>query len=171
MLNINREQFAWAAGLYEGEGSAHLRVQPRFFGLSVTSTDEDVLRKLRRVLGVGNVTGPYTSKNPHHKAFYRWSTTTFEHAQFAAAALWPHLCVRRQGQIHRALTGYLALTRDPRRTQRTTPPRREMPVRVARIRELSAQGAMSQAAIAREIGMTQSAVSMILSGKRCGGVQ
>lgn len=51
-----REEFAWAAGLFEGEGSITLAPRPR---LQMKMADEDVVRRFGEILGVGKVYGPY----------------------------------------------------------------------------------------------------------------
>lgn len=64
---------AWVAGIIEGEG--HIAFPKR--GVSqvhvyVKMTDEDVVRRLRDVTGLGNVTGPNVSNYPNSKPFWVW---------------------------------------------------------------------------------------------------
>lgn len=61
------EQRAWLAGLYEGEGCADLRMRNEFGpypSLAIQMTDLDVLEQVKEWFGVGNISGPYQSKNP-----------------------------------------------------------------------------------------------------------
>lgn len=68
------EELAWAAGLFEGEGS----ISPRRNGkprLQVKMTDEDVVRRLRDVVG-GVVYGPYQAKatdGHDRKPYWVWT--------------------------------------------------------------------------------------------------
>jgi hypothetical protein len=67
---------AWAAGLFEGEGSFTHQSQ-RYFRLAahLASTDEDVVRTFQRVVGIGSVTGPHSRGKAHWKPVWRWQTT------------------------------------------------------------------------------------------------
>ena|SRR3990172_6194191 len=104
---MDREDLAWAAGLYEGEGSIHARKDRPGSGImSLHITDEDVIRRFCRVLGVGKVYGPYAhngsaAKNP--KPMWVWQTARFEHIQAVVAMLWSWLCERRRAQASRVL--------------------------------------------------------------------
>src|SRR5665213_179839 len=67
-----RENLAWMAGLFEGEGyvqgrpRSYKRADGRSFTtigyrLAITMTDEDIIRRFHRLAGVGNVNGPRLS--------------------------------------------------------------------------------------------------------------
>lgn len=99
----NREDLAWAAGIYEGEGS--LYVCRRTMLMSVKMTDLDVLQRLRDVMGFGVVYGPYTLLNfPQRKPTYAWQVGNFEGMQAACAFFWPWLGMRRRAKIVEVLT-------------------------------------------------------------------
>ena len=68
---------AWAAGLFEGEGSFSPHKNGGFFGLraSLASTDEDVVRTFHRIVAVGTVTGPHSRGKAHLKPHWRWQTS------------------------------------------------------------------------------------------------
>ena len=71
------EEIAWAAGLFEGEGSiTHFPRNRDSFDLQValTMTDEDVARRFDEIVGRGKVYGPYhpPSYDDRHKPFWRW---------------------------------------------------------------------------------------------------
>lgn len=99
---------AWAAGLFEGEGSIYLdrsdqrrrggRVR---LGMSLSTTDEDVARKFSGVAG-GSVFGPYTAKRST-KPYWTWHLRDQEAIHVLVNALWPYLGKRRRQQIDEAL--------------------------------------------------------------------
>jgi hypothetical protein len=68
---------AWAAGLFEGEGCFKAQRRRGSFGLSaaLASTDEDVIRMFHRIVGVGNVNGPYRLKEARRKPLWRWQAS------------------------------------------------------------------------------------------------
>jgi hypothetical protein len=122
VLDIDSDQRAWAAGLFEGEGS--IGVCPRKTAvrlrLQVTSVDLDVVMRLTGILG-GKVYGPYQAKQlrrdgqpkqPH----YLW-TTYGAPAEHALTLLLPWFGKRRKDAARRAL----AQLKDPApRTRDTT---------------------------------------------------
>lgn len=64
---------AWAAGLFEGEGCIHLNSQ-RYLWVSLASTDQDVLERFCRIVGVGSAR-PKKKARPHHKPSWQWQVT------------------------------------------------------------------------------------------------
>jgi hypothetical protein len=85
---------AWAAGLFEGEGSfscASSRVMSR-----LSSTDEDVVRKFREVVRVGRVYGPAMHGHLGTKPLWTWQVTAFEDVQAIVAMFWRWLGQRRR---------------------------------------------------------------------------
>lgn len=109
-----REDMAWAAGLFEGEGSIvwtsvpprnntkkrHYRCQ-----LSLHSTDEDVVRRFHKVIGIGVVNGPYnySTKKTKRKPSWYWAVGSHERVQAAIAMMWPWLCSRRRERAKEVL--------------------------------------------------------------------
>jgi len=53
-------QWAWAAGLFEGEGC--ITRQRNNINLVLTTTDEDVIRRWWGIVGAGRLYGPYPPK-------------------------------------------------------------------------------------------------------------
>jgi hypothetical protein len=58
-MSLESAQIAWAAGLFEGEGTIVDSAGP--VQLRVKMTDLDVLERLLDVFGVGEIYGPYES--------------------------------------------------------------------------------------------------------------
>lgn len=91
-----RENIAWAAGLFEGEGCITTQ-KGRAGRLDLISTDQDVIRKFYAIVGVGRVNGPYRPNSSlGHKPQWRWSVSGFENIQALLAAFWTFLCERRR---------------------------------------------------------------------------
>lgn len=104
-----QREFAWAAGLFEGEGcfSTGVYKNTRSFKAQLAMTDRDVVERFHKILGLGllRFKPPY---QPHHKIQYTWTVSGFEDTQAVMAALWPWLGVRRRARIREIL----ALARD-----------------------------------------------------------
>lgn len=89
-----RENIAYAAGLFDGEGCiTEVQCSMR---LTVASTDRDILERFQSAVGCGKIserrnTGPLT-----RKVQYVWFVTSFEKCQALLAAMWPWLCERRK---------------------------------------------------------------------------
>lgn len=96
--NISPIDLAWAAGLFEGEGSFGLRNNAgetyKYLTLQINMTDEDVLEKFYNIFQVGTFR-PWTP--PSHagrKPQWRWRVSGKD-AEAVAWALAPHLGKRR----------------------------------------------------------------------------
>ena len=96
---IRAEEIAWAAGLFEGEGS--VSTQGRAVVIQVKMTDEDVIRRFDAVVGRGRVYGPYVWHGHDgcvRKPFWTWLAR--DDAAFdVLERLLPWLCTRRVRQI------------------------------------------------------------------------
>jgi hypothetical protein len=99
---MNREELAWAAGFFDGEGyvggeqqegrSVRLVIQ-------VAQADPRPLERLCAALG-GNVHGPYERGN---RPYWVLVIGTFEQAQNAVALLWGWLSEPKRDQVRRAM--------------------------------------------------------------------
>jgi hypothetical protein len=102
-------EVAWAAGIFEGEGTFKITRGsdgfPRFVGLVIEMTDEDVIRRVHGVLG-GYINGPYnyvSSKFPNAKTSWKWQIHTAAEVDKAIRLLLPWLGDRRRTRAHEAL--------------------------------------------------------------------
>jgi hypothetical protein len=100
---------AWAAGLYEGEGTffyckhyykngqkiRRKTMQPL---LRILMTDKDVLEKWQSIFG-GRIDGPRKRQESHYKD--QWMLRLDDREKFKAAviAMWEHLSPRRREQF------------------------------------------------------------------------
>jgi hypothetical protein len=98
----NREDLAWAAGLFEGEGC--FTISNDVPACSLGSTDNDVVLRFRETIGFGAIYS-FTRKDPW-KDGLQWWTTNFEHTQAFVAAVWPWLGERRRARAYESLATY-----------------------------------------------------------------
>lgn len=96
------KELAFLAGVFEGEGCAtHTRdsrtkeITGRF-RLSVSMTDEDVVKRFYNFFRVGRLGGPYETG---HKPRYTWTVDTQDDAASVAYMLYPFLGIRRQERL------------------------------------------------------------------------
>lgn len=93
-----RENIAWAAGLFEGEGCINAANAKRSPSLAIAMTDEDVLRKFYAIIGLGSLNGPYRADRPGWKPIWMWHCGGHKQVQAVLAAMYPFLCSRRQSR-------------------------------------------------------------------------
>lgn len=88
-------EIAWAAGLFEGEGSCFIGSGQRQPRVSLQMTDEDAVRRFHAAIGRGNVRA-YEPVGNQHKATWQWSVQSKDDVLFVLALLWPYLGDRRR---------------------------------------------------------------------------
>lgn len=111
-MNIDREQLAWAAGVFDGEGNAStgLRTTHRWITVQVPQVHPELVDRFAKVVGVGNVRGPYQPRTPNGKPYWNWSVSAYKTAQHVAAVLWPWLGSVKREQFRTALVDYRSAT-------------------------------------------------------------
>jgi hypothetical protein len=115
-FEVNREELAWAAGLFEGEGSFcntnNYKGVSGFLSQIGTFTDLDVLKRFHKVVGgIGYIYGPYERKTKDgrpQKTCWTWRAMSFEQVQAIVALLWPWLGERRKLQAKISLAAFHA---------------------------------------------------------------
>ena len=109
MFTLNREDLAWAAGLFEGEGSivkgkrGEGGGQNRSPRLALSMTDEDIVRRFAGIVDCGTIS-LYQPPFENRKLQYKWSCSRFEHVQAIVAVFWPWLGERRRAKAHEDFT-------------------------------------------------------------------
>lgn len=106
-----REELAWAAGFFDGEGCFRLHTKSgtdgRFYAqVTINQIHPEVLERFQKaVLGIGVVHGPYvpsgtTKSGQPRKEMWVYRCTNFEHAQAVYVMLYPFLGIvkREQGR-------------------------------------------------------------------------
>lgn len=101
-----QEELAWAAGLFEGEGSVILGKRGEkilYHRLCITQTDLDVLEKFHQIVDIGNLVGPFKNGGLGTKIVHRWQAYKWKEISDLAIRFYPMLGNRRQEQILRML--------------------------------------------------------------------
>lgn len=111
-------EVAWAAGLFEGEGCFSMQrrsgkgrgsVRHVLLTATLSTTDEDVIRRFAAAVGMGNVTGPLRRGG---KPVWRW-TVSGAQATALYALLEPGLGERRRAryaELYQERAAYEAAT-------------------------------------------------------------
>ena len=89
-----KELIAWAAGLFEGEGSIILNPARSSYGVSMSQTDKDVLEKFQSIVG-GKISKTFDQRKPHYKKCWQWWAYG-ENAKKILLLLYPYLQSRRK---------------------------------------------------------------------------
>lgn len=100
-----REEVAWAAGFFDGEGYVGTRLQDGIFVLQidVPQVDRRVLDRLRAAVGIGKVYGPYLRRSRFSQQ-PRFEYRADHHAQVipVVALLWEFLSAVKRAQASAA---------------------------------------------------------------------
>jgi hypothetical protein len=99
--NWTRENIAWLAGLFEGEGCIYIKDDANHVRMHFHATDEDVLRKFRDIAGVGHVGGPYQRYHKDgrpYKPVWRWEVSHAKQWYPLLMTMWPWLGERRRAK-------------------------------------------------------------------------
>lgn len=150
---------AWAAGLFEGEGTVTRKRgkgTAHRWQAAVIMTDEDVLRKFSEVVGIGRFYGPYQPKNPAAKPIWRWTTTKKDEVEKLFGLIGAWLGERRRAKFELSIAdsrGHLVTSAHFLKLS---------PALHVEIRSRYMAGGITQEHLGREYGVTQSAVSIIV---------
>lgn len=102
---MSEADIAWAAGLYEGEGSIFRPVKGKYYPrLTVTLTDPESLETFRNIVGVGAVVGPYP--RGLHKPYWNYRLNGLEQVEKVVDLLIPRLSKGRKEQIEKVLDSH-----------------------------------------------------------------
>lgn len=118
---MTREELAWCAGFFDGEGYVGVarRIKPKPNGQSrgfargqilISQVDRRVLDRFQRAVGVGKVFGPYLRVQERHQPFYMFRARGCENIQAIVAMLWEWLSPvkREQGRAVLAVINPIA---------------------------------------------------------------
>lgn len=100
-------EIAWAAGLYEGEGTCFAYVNKQGYAtirVRIGMTDEGPIRRFAAAVGCGVVNGPYTQKSRKEaKPMWFWQAEGWDRVEQLMGLLLPDLSERRKTQYRTAL--------------------------------------------------------------------
>lgn len=108
--------WAWAAGLFEGEGTFCVGNRKRRTRLGTTSyphvalvmADRDIVERFAEIIGIGNFGPARASQDQEMGRYWRWGGNGFEAFQATAALFWPWLGERRRAKIREVMQRYLS---------------------------------------------------------------
>jgi LAGLIDADG-like domain len=100
--NLDAEERAWAAGLFEGEGSIALR-RNRTVLLSLGMTDRDVVERFRAVLGTGQISSQPPGRNRRTKTLWRVDVGDVAEVMRIIDLFYPYLGARRRARADEVL--------------------------------------------------------------------
>lgn len=96
--NWSRENLAWAAGLFDGEGCIH-QMPTGQIELRLKMADEDVVRRFAAIVGAGVVSQGEHPKKLNHRQMWTWRCSRRIDTMPILYALYEWLGDRRQAKI------------------------------------------------------------------------
>src|SRR6266542_3609865 len=107
---------AWAAGLFEGEGSMGVS-HGRYVNMQLAMADEDIVRRFHRTVRVGAVHGPYVNRGTHgystemsqRKPMWHWSIRAAKDVHSILDLFFPYLGDRRAKRAREILGQALSI--------------------------------------------------------------
>jgi len=96
MNDITEQNWAWIAGLIEGEGC--ISITNSYPVLQIQMTDKDVMEKLASFLDV-NLRGPIVRKKGNSKPTYQIALRKTEKLQIISNKIYEHMGQRRKKSI------------------------------------------------------------------------
>lgn len=102
----SREELAWAAGFFDGEGHVGYREQlgaGQSWAVDIAQTEPNTLDRFHRAVGRGKIYGPYRHKNGRHNPYWRFTANGYERTQAIAGMLWAFLSEVKREQFAEAL--------------------------------------------------------------------
>lgn len=109
---MDAAQIGWLAGIIEGEGSIRVRSNNSNVEIVVKMTDEDVVRRLQQVTGVGSILGPF-KRDAIRKPQWTWSCSNRRDVARVLLAIYPLMGVRRKARIAQAVENFERRQREP----------------------------------------------------------
>lgn len=122
---MRTSEIAWAAGLFEGEGSVvHLGgATSKRWCCALAMVDRDVVEHFFEVVQVGRMYGPYGYRNDlkrkrkHHKPYWRWAVANRDGVLLLYRMFRRWMGVRRLAKLEQAAADVrtIAVTRERKR--------------------------------------------------------
>jgi hypothetical protein len=96
-IEISSPEVAWVAGILEGEGCWTRKATSNRWWIAVRMTDEDLIRRLRTLTGVGTINIELSKRG--HKTAWTWCVAVRSHREWLTLQVWPWLGTRRRARI------------------------------------------------------------------------
>lgn len=98
--DLRENEIAWAAGIFEGEGSWGFYASK--LRADIVMGDRDVLERVASALAMGRVVNEPLPANPQHRQMFRLCVTNAQAIELALL-LWPYLGERRRSVFREKL--------------------------------------------------------------------
>lgn len=106
---MDEVRIAWAAGIFEGEGTIGRWKQGTGWYVSVAMTDVDVLELLQDAVGMGKIYGPYSTGSKLNgepcRLSYRWHINDKDGLLRFGEMILPFMGQRRRARLECMLDG------------------------------------------------------------------
>jgi hypothetical protein len=114
---LTREDIAWAAGFFEGEGSTYLAFKEYANGsklyfprLKISQNADivfeefysDVLERFQKIYPQGYVHGPYTGRT-NRSPYFSYTVNKFEGVQYIMSSMWTFLGHVKRNQYRKVI--------------------------------------------------------------------
>ena len=121
-MQINREELAWAAGFFDGEGWVGVSNNYKdrcYLRLAIGQTQLQPLQRFQKAIGGLGRLGRSVNTSCKHGSWWKVNVSSFEHVQAVGAMLWPFLCEPKRVQFAEALSKarFGSTHRDSRRSR------------------------------------------------------
>lgn len=103
-ISIDREELAWAAGFFDGEGNTCLikAAAGERIAVQISSTYQPALERFLKAVQIGHINGPY--QRGTFKPQWAYRVNSFRKCQAVIAMLWPFLSGEKRAQAAGALS-------------------------------------------------------------------
>lgn len=117
----NDHEVAWAAGVFDGDGTACGYVakgrRSRTVQITVYQATTPILERFQRAMdGNGGIYGPYRGR------LFHWTTKRSDAVSLVCARLWPNLGAEKRAQLRTAVAGHPVLEHALGGERPSTPP-------------------------------------------------
>jgi hypothetical protein len=104
---LDREELAWAAGFFDGEGNVSLHTQRKAAQLNISQCERSILDRFKNAVGgLGAVYGPYTRQlGDRSVTLWKYNCYGHERTQAIFALLSHRLGTTKRAQFERVLLG------------------------------------------------------------------
>lgn len=104
VFDADSQEFAWACGFFEGEGSVIFTPAGDHFTrrLTVGNTDRTALVRLQSAFGCGRIYGPQ-NRGGNRKPMWHWAVSAWASIEPLLRAMLPWLMERRRGKAEAML--------------------------------------------------------------------
>ncbi len=108
-MTLDREELAWAAGFFDGEGHVRFASSGKgpYITLEIKQVAADPLHRFQRAIGAGRVNGPYSSTGNKRPYWVYWASS-WSDVQIVVALLWKWMGIIKKAQAASALSRRIA---------------------------------------------------------------